>query len=115
MIKASAKLYVLILNKHTLEHDIVSLSKSSLSIPSVNLTSENSLQDSLSILFESCVDLSAAYAKYKLYDAEIINETLILSYMCLLPFSTTIKNSHLMPAKQYANYSPNLQKIISLL
>lgn len=115
MIKASARLYILIFNKHTLEHDIVSLSKNFLSIPSVELTSENSLQNSLSVLFESCVDLSAAYAKYKLYDAEIINETLVLSYMCLLPFSTTIKNSHLIPAKEYANYSPNLQKVISLL
>lgn len=115
MIKASAKLYILIFNKHTLEHDVVSLSKNSLVIPTVDVSIETSLQEQLSILFESCIDLSRVYAKYKLYDAEIIDRTLVLSYMCLLPFSTSIKNSFIISSKNYANYSPNLQKIINLL
>lgn len=115
MIKASARLYILILNKKTLEHDIVSTNRESLNIPSIDVSTDSTIKNLLSKLFESHIDMSAEYAKYKLYDAEIVGDSLVLSYACFLPFATQIKNSYLLNSKQYAHYSPNLQKVISLL
>lgn len=115
MIKAKASLYVLMFNKHTLVHDVLSLKNDALVVPAKDIDQNRSLEDTVSEIFESIVDLSRAYARYKLCDANIIEETLVLSYFCTVPFSTKTKNSFLLPAKDYENYSPNLHKIIRLL
>ena len=114
MIKATASLYILIFNKHSMMHDVVSLKEESLVVPTIEISVDKSLDDTLSNLFESVVDLSRTYARYKLCDASVINDTLSLAYFCVLPFGTRIKNAFLLPSKNYENYSPNLQKIIKL-
>lgn len=114
MIKAKVSLYVLIFNKHTLMHDVLSLKEDLLVIPAKDIDETKSIEDTVSEIFESIVDLSRTYAKYKLCDATIVDQTLVLSYFCILPFGTKIKNSFLLPSKNYENYSPNLQKIIRL-
>lgn len=114
MIKAKVSLYVLIFNKHTLMHDVLSLKDDSLVIPAKDIDETKSIEDTVSEIFESIVDLSRVYAKYKLCDATINEDTLVLSYFCIMPFGTKTKNSFLLPSKNYENYSPNLQKIIRL-
>lgn len=116
MIKAKTNLYILIFNKQTLEYDIVSNDNHIFMIPYIDIDNQRSLDNILEKLFEECIDLSSKYATFRLIDAEIIKEQLVLSYFTILPFGTKLKNSsHLLPCKTYEKYSANLQKIIRLI
>lgn len=113
MITAKVELYILALNKKTLSFDIVSLDKDNLVLPSQNLEKDSDINSTICSLFETYVDMSSTYCKYRLCDVSN-QDNLIISYLILLPFGTSFKNCHILPSKQY-EYKPNLQKIIKLL
>lgn len=118
MIIPKIKLYILLFNKITLSHDIVSISDSSLVIPTIDITEikqDIKIEDILSRLFESYVDLSAKFINYKLFDVNFYKSDLIISYMCFVPFGTNIKNAVLLSTKNNEYFTQNLQNIIQLL
>lgn len=116
MITAKLNLYILIFNKHKLNHDILSIEENFLKTPSVIINdNDESLEQVSSSLFESYVDLSGSFVRYKLCDASLVNKILVLSYFCVVPFGTKIKNSFLVSSQDYANYTKTLPNILRLL
>lgn len=117
MIAPIVNLYILVFNKLKLTHDIVSLKNDTLKLPSVLIENKNneSLEQIISNLFESYVDLSGSFVRYKLCDASLFDSNLILSYFCIVPFGTKIKNSFLISSKDYEHYTKTLPNILRLL
>jgi len=115
MITAKIKIYILIFNKVTLKHDIVSLDKDILSIPSIDICEGMNLHNSLCQVFESYIDLSSMYMRYKLYDVSINNQELHISYLIMLPFGSRIKNCFLIPSSATQTNNENIKQILQLL
>lgn len=112
MINAEINLAIFSLNKISLQYDVVSLDKHYLVVPNLTLDKNLEMIGSVNRLFETVVDLSSDYIKCKLYDANILNEKLILSYFCMIPFGTRLKNSYFLPIKEHENYQTNFSKVI---
>lgn len=115
MITATLNLYILSFNKQTLEYDILSLDQEDLKPLSASIESQKSLDEMVVSLIEKHLDISASFINYKLSDADIVNDELVLSYYCLIPFNIQTRDCFSVPINNYAIYSKNLKKIISAI
>jgi hypothetical protein len=115
MITARLDLYILNFNKQTLEYNVLSLDQDNLKPLNEFINNQKSLDEIIISLIEKYLDISASYINYKLSDADVINDTLILSYYCLIPFGIQNKDCFSIPINNYAIYSKNLKKIISAI
>lgn len=114
MIASKINLYILSFNKYTLTHDVLSLNQDNLDLPSIDIEPKDnqSLETLLSLLFENYIDLSSSFIQFKLCDAFLINNNLVLTYFCVVPFLTRTKNSFFISSKDYANNTKNLPNIL---
>lgn len=112
MINAQVELVILSLNKISLEYEILSLDKYNLSTPKVEIVPESDIESMLNRLIESYINISSSYIKPKLYNVDIFNSKLTISYFYIMPFGVSTKNSFFLPIKEYINYQTNFSKII---
>jgi len=115
MITATLNLYILSFNKITLEYDVLSLDPTAFRPPSEKLDGTKSLDSIVCKLIENHIEISSSFINYKLSDAEVINNELILSYYCFIPFNTNINNCFSFSLNNHAINCKNLKKIISAL
>jgi hypothetical protein len=115
MITAILNLYILSFNKQTLDYEILSLDQDRINPLTSLIENQKSLDEIIISLIEKHLEVSSSFINYKLSDADIINDKLVLSYYCLIPFNIRVKECFTLPINDYAIYSKNLKKIVSAI
>jgi len=116
MIKAKISLYIINLNKVTLNYNLLSIKDNKIEVPSYEIQSQGeNLTTIIENLFEKYVKLSSRFIPVILTDAEIIEDELRLIYHCLVPYNVEIQDSYFKEIDVKTIYSKNLRKIIQSL
>jgi hypothetical protein len=84
-------------------------------VPTITPKANNSIEKVLAETFKDYVDLEPRYTNFVLSDININNEILTINYFCLVPYSTNIKQSFLIPIHPNEVSSAAIGKILSKL
>jgi hypothetical protein len=103
-----------VLNKKTLNYDIVSLKESVFCPISDILEEKQDVNTLLKEMFEKHIELESSFVSFVLSDVNNSDE-LNINYYCLVPYDTIINNSYLVPININEIHSPYLRKIFNLL
>ena len=116
MIAVQINLYILIYNRNNQDFDVLSLDPDRLEIPSIEvLDTTNNIKSYLDNLLSNHI-IQYDTQQYRLLNNIIIHDTYNSIYFCILPENCDVKNNiHRLPIKNYAIYSPNIQKIIRMV
>lgn len=110
-------LYILCFNKISQDYDIVSTQPETFAPIECEVSVSEPIYSSLHRIFYNYIKLDSSFINFILSDVSIIEEKLIISYYCWIPFETKIQKSFLIPidspiSPKYASiFNQILQKI----
>lgn len=115
MMKSLLNIFPLILNEKSFKYEVLSLSEDTISLPYIELSSYQNIEDSLVHLLGLHIGENAAKSvNYKLSDILVLDQVHIF-YIVFVPFRPELKNSFTLPISTYETNLPNIQKIIKSL
>ena len=117
MTKAQINLYILKFNSQEQDFNLLSNAEKQISITSAELNVQHTIKQQLDSLLAQHIDSSnIGNINYRLFNNIIIDGILHCIYFTTIPENTQIKNNTFpLSVKQYAIYSPNIQKIMQLI
>lgn len=112
-------------NKNTNNIDILSMSKDSLSLPQIDLTTVDpkitniDMRSLIEKIHNKCVNINFNWIKYKFLDLDIsyLNDSIITAiyYATYIPSNTNIGNNYWIDIKPYVTHYDTLRKLICML
>lgn len=117
MTKAQINLYILRFNSQEQDFNLLSNAEKQISITSAELNVQHTIKQQLdSLLAQHIENSNISNINYRLFNNIIIDDILHCIYFTTIPENTQIKNNTFpLSVKQYAIYSPNIQKIMQLI
>lgn len=104
------------LNKESLDYDIISEHPERFIECSIELEDDQEIEAQVESLYSKYINLHPEYVRFTHMKPYIENKILKLPFYCLIPYNTyEIKNSYRISCKQHAKFIPNLRKLLNLV
>lgn len=114
--KSKIILYMLYFNRDSMTYDLLSEHPERFEECSAEINNNDDLRSQLENLYSRYLDLHPDYIKFVHMEPTIEDGVIAIQYYCIIPYNDhEIKNSYKLPSDIYAQFIPNLRKILNVL